>query len=140
MKSYQLSIERVYDPFALNQALCRYSRDIFGEKRLYARILHFSEKYKIQDYDTNELINFEDYGLKVDSCNPYIHRRISCLFYWFAVFKPFRVNIKAAMPESENIYIYLEYHNELITYLMAMMVLDCLNWRINTHENWTSPG
>jgi hypothetical protein len=29
-KDEAFSIERTYDPFALNQALCRYSRDIFG--------------------------------------------------------------------------------------------------------------
>jgi hypothetical protein len=131
----QLFIERLYDPFALNQALCRYSRDIFGEKRLYARISHFSKKYKIQESDISELINFEDYGLKVDSCSPYIHRRISCILYWFSVFKPFRVTIKSAISENENTYIYLEYHNEFTTYILVMMVLACLNWTIDIHED-----
>jgi len=70
-KDEQLFIERQYDPFALNQALCRYSRDIFGEMRLHARILHFAQKYKIQDNDVKELMAYEDYGLKVDSCSPY---------------------------------------------------------------------
>jgi hypothetical protein len=39
-KDEALSIERSYDPFTLNQALCRYSRDIFGERRLRARVIH----------------------------------------------------------------------------------------------------
>lgn len=131
----QLSIERLYDPFALNQALCRYSRDIFGEKRLHARISHFSEKYGINNNDFKELSNYDDYGLKVDSCSPYIHRRIACLFYWFSTLKPFRVIIKSTISEKENTYNYLEYHNEFITYILVMMVLACLNWTIDIHEN-----
>ena len=77
-KDEELSIERSYDPFALNQAMCRYSRDIFGEKRLHARVLHFMKKYNIQKNDVEELISYEDYGLKIDSISPYIHRRIAC--------------------------------------------------------------
>jgi hypothetical protein len=133
-KDEQLFIERQYDPIALNQALCRYSRDIFGEKRLHARISHFAEKYNIHENDANELMAYEDYGLKIDSCSPYIHRRIACLFYWFSVCKPFRVTIKSTIPENENIYAYFEYHNEFITYILAMMVLTCVNWTINIHE------
>ena len=129
-----LHIERLYDPYELNQAMCRYSRDIFGEKRLHARILHFQNKYQILDNDAKELIKYEDYGIKVDSCSPYIHRRIACLFYWFSVFKPFRVNIKSTISENENTYDYLEHHNEFITYIIAMMVLDCVNWTIDLHE------
>jgi len=135
-KDEQLSIERLYDPFALNQALCRYSRDIFGEKRLHARILHFSDKYRIQQNDINEFGNYEDYGLKIDSCSPYIHRRIACLFYWFSTLKPFRVIIKSTISENENIYNYLEYHNEFITYILVMMVLACVNWTIDVHEHF----
>jgi hypothetical protein len=135
-KDEQLAIEKLYDPFLLNQALCRYSRDIFGEKRLHARVKHFSKKYKIQKNDAEELINYEDYGIKVDSCSPYIHRRIACLFYWFSVLKPFRVNIKSTIPENEYIYLYLEQYNEFITYILASMVLACLNWTIDVHENF----
>jgi hypothetical protein len=134
-KDEQLSIERLYDPFALNQALCRYSRDVFGEKRLHARISHFVKKYEIQNNDFNELIKYEDYGLKIDSYSPYIHRRIACLFYWFSILKPFRVEIKSTISENENIYAYLEYHNEFITYILVMMVLACLNWTIDIHED-----
>jgi len=133
-KDELLFIERQYDPFALNQALCRYSRDIFGEKRLHARILHFTQKYNIHENDVNELMAYEDYGLKVDSCSPYIHRRIACLLYWFSVCKPFRVVIKSTIPENEITYAYLEYHNEFITYVLAMMVLTCVNCEINIHE------
>ena len=132
-----LSIERTYDPFALNQAMCRYSRDIFGEKRLYARMLHFRDKYNIQDADAEELINFEDYGLKVDSCNPYIHRRLACLLYWFSVLKPFRVFQKLPVAENDNIYDFFEYHNEFTTYLLVMMILELVNCTINIHESPT---
>jgi hypothetical protein len=129
------SVERLYDPFALNQALCRYSRDIFGEKRLHARISYFVEKYNVLEADIKEIMNYEDYGLKVDSCSPYIHRRIAGLFYWFSSLKPFRVNLKSTISESENTYIYLEYHNEFTTYIMVMIVLECLNCKIDIHED-----
>lgn len=134
-KDEQLHLERAYDPVALNQAMCRYSRDIFGEKRLHARVLHFKDKYRIDENDAKELITYEDYGIKIDSCNPYLHRRISCLFYWFSVFKPFKVILKSNITENENIYAYIENHNEFIAYIIVMMVLDCLNFKIDLHEN-----
>jgi hypothetical protein len=133
-KDDQLSIERAYNPFTLNQALCRYSRDIFGEKRLHAKVLHFKNKYGIQESDVLELINYEDYGLKVDSRSPYVHRRIACLFYWFSVLKPFHAKIKSAIVESENTYAFLEYHNEYITYILMLLVLACVNFTMNIHE------
>jgi len=64
----------------------------------------------------------------------YLHRRISCLFYWFSVFKPFKVIPKSDILDNENSYSYLEHHNEFITYIISMMVLDCLNWKIDVHE------
>ena len=134
-KDETLSIERTYDPFVLNQALCRYSRDIFGERRLRARIFHFVRKYNISESDTQELFSFEDYGFKVNSYSPYLHRRVACLFYWFSVLKPFRVTLKSTISENENTYVYLEHHNEFITYIIVMMVLECVNVTINVHEN-----
>lgn len=133
-KDVLLSIENIYDPFALNQAMCRYSRDIFGEKRLHARISHFSEKYNIQDADSEELISYEDYGLKVDSCSPYLHRRLACLFYWFSALKPFRVIQKSTVAESDNIYNFLEFHNEFTTYILVTMILELVNCAIDIHE------
>ncbi|MCL2380473.1 MAG: hypothetical protein FWC64_02635 [Treponema sp.] len=129
------AIECTYDSLALNRAMCRYSRDVFGEKRLHARVLHFREKYKIQDEDTKELISYEDYGIKIDSHSPYIHRRIANLFYWFAMLKPFRADVKATVPENENTYVFFEYHNEFVTYILVMMVLASVGCTINIHEN-----
>jgi hypothetical protein len=131
----QLHIERCYDPFALNQALCRYSRDIFGEKRLHARFLYLHGKYNITEAEFAELTKYEDYGLKVASYSPYLHRRLSCLIYWFSVLKPFRLLIKPDITINENAYFILEHHNEWMTYVLVMMVLKCVNWRINVHEH-----
>jgi hypothetical protein len=132
-KDEQLHIERCYDPFALNQALCRYSRDIFGEKRLHARLLYLHDKFSIPKAEFDEMLKYEDYGLKVDSCSPYLHRRLSCLIYWFSVLKPFRVLIKPDIVMNENIF--LEHHNEWMTYILIMMVLKCVNCRVNIHEH-----
>ena len=134
-KDILLSIETSYDPFALNQAMCRYSRDIFGEKRLHARIMHFQNKYNIQDKDAEELISYEDYGLKVDSCSPYIHRKLACLFYWFSALKPFRVTQKSTVAENDSIYEFFECHNEFTTYILVMMILDLVNYSIDIHES-----
>ena len=128
------SIETTYDPYALNQAMCRYSRDVFGEKRLHARVVLFTEKYKIEDEDALELIRYEDYGLKIDSISPYIHRRLASLFYWFSILKPFRVILKSSIPETDNTYAFLEYHNEFTTYILVMMVLELLDASIGIHE------
>jgi len=132
------AIEFAYDPFTLNQAMCRYSRDVFGEKRLHARVLHFSKKYKIKDSDANELICCGDYGIKIDSCSPYLHRRIANLFYWFSALKPFRATIKSSLPENTNTYVFFEYHNEFTTYLLVMMVLETVNCTIDIHKNISS--
>jgi hypothetical protein len=134
-KDEALSLEMSYDPIALNQALCRYSRDIFGERRLRARIFHFAKKYSISVDDALELYSSDDYGLKVNSFSPYLHRRIACIFYWFSVLKPFRVTLKSTISENENTYLYLEYHNEFITYILVMMVLEYVNVTINVHKN-----
>jgi hypothetical protein len=133
-KDGQLHIERCYDPYALNQALCRYSRDIFGEKRLHARFFYLHDRYNIPEDEFTELTRYEDYGLKVDSCSPYLHRRLSCLIYWFSVLKPFRILIKPDVVINEDTHFAMEHHNEWMTYTLVMMVLKCVNWRINVHE------
>jgi hypothetical protein len=133
--NWKLHIEWDYDPFALNQALCRYSRDIFGEKRLHARFMHLHNKHNFSKAEIAELVKYEDYGLKVDSSNPYLHRRLSCLIYWFSVLKPFRPLVKPDIVMPENAYFVLEHHNEFMTYILVMMVLKCVNCRINVHEN-----
>ena len=128
-------IERTYDPFALNQALCRYSRDIFGESRLHARHSYLIKEYNIFDVVLKkELLKYEDYGLKVDSCNPYLHRRIACLLYWFSVLKPFRVIMKEGISENDVLNHNLEHYNEFVSYILIMMSLKCVNWRIDIHE------
>lgn len=132
-----LPIERTYDPFALNQAMCRYSRDVFGESRLHARIMHFGNKYNIQENDLEEIASYEDYGLKINSQSPYIHRRIACIFYWFSVLKPFSAVIKSPTI-SNSTYDFLECHNEYTTYILVLMTLACLNLTINIHEHLPS--
>ena len=52
-----------------------------------------------------------------------------------SILKPFKVTIKTAISESVNTYLYLEHHNEFITYILVMMILDCVNMIINVHED-----
>ena len=62
----------------LDQALYKYSRDIYGEKRLEARIEHATQ---LTTTTKNNLLKFADYGFKIDSTSPYIHREIAVLLY-----------------------------------------------------------
>ncbi|MDR2815170.1 MAG: hypothetical protein LBB62_00475, partial [Proteiniphilum sp.] len=75
--------------YLLAQALARYSRDIFGEKRLCARIDNLTKLGRITDTHKNQLVRFSDYGLKIDSRSPYVHRQLAVLLYWLSVLKPF---------------------------------------------------
>ncbi|MDR1211018.1 MAG: hypothetical protein LBK40_02170 [Spirochaetaceae bacterium] len=70
--------------YLLAQALARYSRDIFGELRLSGKIEHLQILGVLTETQKNQLAQFSDYGLKIDSCSPYIHRQLAALLYWLA--------------------------------------------------------
>jgi hypothetical protein len=57
-----------FDPIAFNQAMSRYSRDIFGESRLKAKLDSFKSVGHLTTPEYDEACAFSDYGFKVDSC------------------------------------------------------------------------
>jgi hypothetical protein len=120
--------------YLLAQALSRYSRDIFGEIRLWARIDHISKLGRITDTHREQLTQFSDYGLKIDSCSPYIHRQIAVLLYWLSVLKPF-----AIYPEDSSVVkslgVAFEFHNEYMSYLLCLSFLKVFNHCLNIHNN-----
>ena len=112
----------------LDQALMKYSRDIFGAKRLKARIDNASQL--TSTYKTN-LFKFADYGLKVDSITPYVHREITVLLYWLSVLKPFSIE-----PSPEMFYkmgLVARFHNEYISYLLVQATLQLYNRKLTVH-------
>ena len=120
--------------YLLEQSLSRYSRDIFGVLRLDAKIGYLTKNGKITETQLKNLSEVSDYGLKVESRDPYIHRQISDLLYWLAVLKPF-----AIYPKSNEIIktlgLVFEFHNEYISYLLSLMMLKVFNVTLNIHKD-----
>jgi hypothetical protein len=120
--------------YLLDKAFSRYSRDVFGELRLQARIDYLQKLGRITEGQGDQLAQFYDYGLKIDSRSPYIHRRLSVLLYWLSVLKPF-----AIYPDESDIArrlgVAFEFHNEYISYLLCLSFLKVFNWSLDLHKN-----
>jgi len=108
------------DYYAMVQAIYKFTRDIFGPRRLMA-VLKKDPNYKdIRGY-------MKKFGLKMNSEDPNMHRRVAYFFYWFSVYKPFHI-MKGAdvqnieIPEKHKFII--ENFNEFITYSLIQMVLS----------------
>jgi hypothetical protein len=119
--------------YLLVQALARYSRDIFGELRLSGKIEHLQTLGVLTETQKNQLARFSDYGLKIDSCSPYIHRQLAALLYWLSVLKPF-----AIYPDKSNtvktLGVAFEFHNEYISYLLCLSFLKVFNYSLDLHK------
>jgi hypothetical protein len=116
----------IHDPdcniILLDQVLYKYSRDIYGEKRLQARIDHTKQ---LTETPKNNLLKFSDYGFKIDSTSPYIHREIAVLLYWLSVLKPFSIE---PTPQSLKALGFAgKFHNEFISYLLVQSSLQIYN-------------
>jgi hypothetical protein len=114
----------------LDQVLYKYSRDIYGGKRLQARIDNYKQ---ITSTPKNNLLKFSDYGLKIESTSPYIHRRIAVLLYWLSVIKPF--SIEPTQQSIKSLGLAGKFHNEFISYLLAQAALNLFDRRLTIHEN-----
>jgi len=105
---------------ALKQALMKYSRDVFGQRRLLAKL------NEVPDYKAH-FNSMEIYGMKINSFNPYIHRRAGCFIYWCCMLKPFQFinkDEKIIIPGNEQ-YI-VNCFNEITAYnLLRMMLSSC---------------
>ena len=114
----------------LDQALYKYSRDIYGEKRLQARI---NQSKQLTETPKNNLLKFYDYGFKIDSTSPYIHREIAVLLYWLSVLKPFSIE-----PIKESLKILGlagKFHNEYMSYILVQSALQLFNLKLSVHKN-----
>ena len=108
----------------------KYSRDIFGAKRLEERINN--TKQLTSTYKAS-LLKFEDYGLKVDSTSPYVHREIAVLLYWLSVLKPFSVEPSTDLLNEMGLA--GRFHNEYISYVLAQAALQLYNCKLTVHDN-----
>ena len=114
----------------LDQALYKYSRDIYGEKRLEARIENTAQ---LTTTPKNNLLKFADYGFKIDSTSPYIHREIAVLVYWLSVLKPF--SIEPTAQSLKALGFAGKFHNEFISYLLAQSALQLYNLKLTVHND-----
>jgi hypothetical protein len=120
--------------YLLDQALTRYSRDIFGELRLLAKIDHLQTLGTVTETQRSQLAQFFDYGLKIDSCNPYIHRQLAVLLYWLSVLKPFAI-YPDKIDTVKTLGVAFEFHNEYISYLLCLSFLKVFNYSLDIHKN-----
>ena len=105
------------DPILFNQATSRFSRDIYGQLRLAARLQGIEKKQK------DEIKKYMDYGFKVNSSNPYIHRKFAVFFYWFSVLKPFSLDVlKFPQEKDRKASIFCSCYNEFMTYYLLKCV------------------
>jgi hypothetical protein len=120
--------------YLLDQALTRYSRDVFGELRLSSKIEYLKTLGVLTETQEKQLAQFSDYGLKVDSCSPYIHRQLAALLYWLSTLKPF-----ALYPDESSIVkklgVAFEFHNEYISYLLCLSFLKAFNYSLDMHKS-----
>ncbi|MGP1458939.1 MAG: hypothetical protein ACTTKL_06490 [Treponema sp.] len=121
------------DVVLLDQALSKYSRDVYGESRLTARITHLKQ---LPEAAKKQLLQCADYGIKIDSTAPYIHRRIAVLLYWLSTLKPFSIKASAITPEQKiKLEPALEFHNEYMSYLLVMAALRVYNLQLGIHKS-----
>jgi hypothetical protein len=121
--------------FLLDQALTRYSRDVFGESRLNAKIEYLGNLGVLTKVQRDQLSMFFDYGLKVDSCKPYIHRQAADVLYWLSVLKPFGIFPDKEGIKSSSLGVAFEFHNEYISYILVLCMLAVFRITLDIHKN-----
>lgn len=114
----------------LDQAMMKYSRDIYGEMRLKARIDNASQ---LSSTTKKHLSKFTDYGFKIDSVSPYVHREISVLLYWLSVLKPF--SIEPSPDALKTMGVKARFHNEYIAYVFAQAALSLFDHKLVIHKD-----
>jgi hypothetical protein len=116
--------------YLLDEALLLYSRDVFGEQRLKSKITAL----RLTDEQRENLSEFSTYGLKIDSCQPYVHRQVARLLYWLSVLKPFAFYPKDAKAK-ERLGLAFTFHNEFASYLLILSILKRFGLMLNIHDD-----
>jgi hypothetical protein len=121
---------------ALLSVLTRYSRDVYGFRRIKAKILNMGASLNREQQDQLEKIIADgaDFGFKVPSDSPYIERQTAVLLYWFSVLKPFHLDfISKANPPPES---YIQaYFNEYFAYFLICLGLHTQSVNLLIHND-----
>jgi hypothetical protein len=127
-----------YDQSALLGVVSRYSRDIYGFRRIKAklenleRVVGNTANFKTELEDI--ILESADFGFIIPSSAPYIHRQASVLLYWFSVLKPFHLEItsnQGPFPEKHMIY----YFNEYFAYSLINIALHAYSYELSVHKD-----
>jgi len=117
-KNFLKQCRILIDYSALKQVLMKYTRDVFGQKRL------LSVLSKVSNYKANPSY-MEVFGMKINSANPYIYRRAGCFLYWCCVLKPFHIiTTKDNITVSEDDQYIMECFNEITAYSLIKIMLN----------------
>jgi len=121
---------------ALLGVFTRYSRDIYGFRRISAKIRNLGSIITKNQKEQLEQIISEgaDFGFKVPSGNPYIERQAAVLLYWFSVLKPFHLIFKDGQNPPPESYIQ-SYFNEYFSYFLICLALHTQTVNLLIHEN-----
>lgn len=128
--------EPIIDYAALLGVFTRYSRDIYGFRRIRAKLQNIGKTLNQSEREQLEKIILEgaDFGFKVPSINPYIERQAAVLLYWFSVLKPFHLNLKNKKKPTPESYI-LSYFNEYFTYFLISLALHTIEVNLVIHKD-----
>jgi hypothetical protein len=126
----------IIDYSSLLGVFARYSRDIYGFRRICAKIRDMSSILsETQQYQLEQIISEgADFGFKVPSCNPYIERQTAVLLYWFSVLKPFHLAFKDGKNPPPPSYIQ-SYFNEYFAYFLICIALHTQTVNLKIHED-----
>ena len=124
------------DYTSLMSVFARYSRDIYGFRRIQAKIRDIGSSLdeNVGEQLEQIILDGADFGFKVPSGNPYIERQAAVLLYWFSVLKPFHLNFNVnvrPVPEPQV----LSYFNEYFSYFLVCLALHTQGVDLVIHED-----
>ena len=141
---YQLLIDKdvsfnqckpLIDYPALLGVFTRYSRDIYGFRRISAKLQNIGGMdRKLQEQLEQIILEGADFGFKIPSNNPYIERQAAVLLYWFSVLKPFHISFKDGHNPPPESYIQ-SYFNEYFAYFLICLALHTQSVNLIIHED-----
>jgi hypothetical protein len=126
------------DYSALLGVVCRYSRDIYGFRRIKAKLENLERVVgptaNLKEEIENIILEGGDFGFLIPSSSPYIHRQAAVLLYWFSVLKPFHLELKEPKAPYPEEYFHI-YFNEYLAYSLINIALHAQSVELTVHKN-----
>jgi hypothetical protein len=115
----------IIDYSALISVLTRYSRDVYGFRRISTKIRYFKDVLDQGQQESLESIIAEgaDFGFKMPTEQPYVERQTAVLLYWFSVLKPFHLEYEPTKGRKPPEAYIQTYFNEYFSYFMICLAL-----------------